>query len=64
MNEDQNRAVALLLAELWQGDTRDIPRPAAYDPPVLCAGCGRELRPDVLRQQPMANYCHWCCGAE
>lgn len=33
MNEDQNRAVALLLAELWQGDTRDIPRPAAYDPP-------------------------------
>nr|WP_084831885.1 hypothetical protein [Escherichia coli] len=64
MNEDQNRAVVLRLAELWQGDTSDIPRPGAYDPTELCVGCSRELRPDALRQQTKANYCHWSSGGE
>ncbi|MDF9346360.1 hypothetical protein OH693_07905 [Escherichia coli] len=43
MNEDQNRA-ALLLAELWQGDTRDIPArrrmTRLYCVPVAVVSCG------------------------
>lgn len=60
MKEDQAQAAQALLREYWQGDVSSVPRVAAFDPPRVCAGCGRPLPPDVLIVQPMATHCHFC----